>query len=242
LELIGATVTVTFSDGSSHRAALFHRENSDSGAEVLVGADAPTAPTIALVSVTPPTTLFEAAQTVQISAPAGSSVRLLQVEGALYEQSGGGHAVDPFEANSALTWREYSATVDSSGTATVPVTLTKINGSNSPGGLNYFVAVVEASADLTGFTSNVLVVDYVANGSTPTATAIQTPQPTATATATTPPPTATATRTPRPTATPTLTATARPTTAPSTTPTAITTPSGTAPPTERYLLPLIRQG
>ncbi len=161
LELIGATITVSFSDGNTISAHLFHRENSDSGSEAIVHASAPAAPTIAIPGVTTPTTLFSAAQNIQVNAPAGSTVRLLRVEGALFEQTGGGYDVDPFEANSAVTWQEQSATVDNSGLVTVPVTLTK---SNTDGGLNYLVAVVEASDDTTGATSNLLVIDYAPEG------------------------------------------------------------------------------
>ncbi len=161
LELIGATITVTFSDGNSRSARLFHRNNSDSGSEALLRADTPSAPTIAIPGVTTPTTRFTAAQSIQVSAPAGSTVRLLRVEGALFEQTGGGHDVDPFEANSAVTWQEQSATVDNSGLVTIPVTLTK---SSAEGGLNYFVAVVEASDGTTSATSNLLVLDYAPEG------------------------------------------------------------------------------
>jgi hypothetical protein len=51
---------------------------------------------------------------------------------------------------------EYTVTVGSDGTATVPVTLTD---SAENGGLNYFVAVAEDSEDETGIVSNVVVLD-----------------------------------------------------------------------------------
>ena len=89
LELMGATVTVNFSDGTTESTALFHRENSDSGAENIVRSPAPAQPTIAIPGVSTPTTLFAAAQQVRVNAPAGSTIRLLRIEAAMFEQAGG---------------------------------------------------------------------------------------------------------------------------------------------------------
>ena len=163
LELIGATVTVTFSDGTTATSALFHRENSDSGSENMVRNPAPAQPAIALPGVNTPTTLFAAAQAVRVNAPAGSTIRLLRLEGALFVQAGGAYDLDAFEANSVVAWQAYRATVNDSGTVTIPVTLAK---TGTDGGLNYLVAVVEGADGMTGSLSNRLVVDYAPEGNT----------------------------------------------------------------------------
>lgn len=244
LELTGATVTATFSDGTILTAPLFHRAASNSGSEVKLRSDLPAAPTIAIPGVSAPTTLFAAAQTIHVSAPPGSTVRLFQVEGALFEQSGGGDDVDPFEANSAIAWAEYSTPVANNGQVMIPVTLTK---SVAAGGINYFVAAVTDAAG-AGLLSSKLVIVYDPTGTpptaTPTATASATPLPTMTASVT-----VTSSRTPTPTgttmpsATPTLTSTPTPTVTGTRQPT--TTPSVTPRPTVRadthtFLLPIFK--
>lgn len=231
LELVGATITVTFSDGTILTATLFHRAASDSGAEISIRSGMPAAPTITMPGVSAPTTLFAAAQTIQVSAPAGSTVRLFQVEGALFEQNGGGYDVDAFEANSAIAWAEYSVTAANNGQVIIPVTLTK---SGVDGGINHFVAAV-TDATGAGLVSGLLVVIYDPEGTppttTPTVTPSASPSPTATIPFTgtpTPSPTTTAARTSTPTPTstgtpsgtptPTVTGTRQPTATPSVTP------------------------
>ncbi len=227
LELIGATVTVTFSDGTTASVALFHRENSDSGAENMVRSPAPAQPTIIISGVNSPTTLFAAAQDVRVNASPGSTIRLLRLEAAMFEQPGGAYDLDPFEANSAVAWQEYRATIDGSGTVTIPVTLTK---TGSDGGLNYLVAVVAAVDGMTGPTSNVLVVDYTPDGNTPTVTPTSLVSPTP---LTSPTPTMTAIPTVTPIATPSPTNTGQPTATPT------VTSAPTVDPADTFLLPIM---
>jgi len=230
LELTGATVTVSFSDETSLTAPLFHRTASDSGSEIKLRSDLPAAPTITMPGVSAPTTLFVAAQTIQVSAPAGSTVRLFQVEGALFQQNGGGYDVDAFEANSAIAWAEYGTPVANNGQVTIPVTLTK-NG--AAGGINHFVAVVTDAAG-AGLMSTKLVIVYDPTGTPPTTTPTATPTVTPTSAGAT---TATVTpsRTPTTTSTPspTVTGTRQPTATPTVTP----SPTGQAD-SNTFLLPI----
>jgi hypothetical protein len=95
------------------------------------------------------------AQTIRVTGPAGASVRLLAVEGALFTAGlpGGGFDLDPFEANSLVVVGEHTATIGPAGSVDIPVTLTS---TVAGGGNNRFVAVVE-SAGATGPTSNIAV-------------------------------------------------------------------------------------
>ncbi len=164
LELTGATFTVSYSDGTTQTVALFHRPNSDSGGENSVRTAPPAPPTITMLDTNTPTTLFEAVQTIRVTAERGANVRLLQVEGGLFEQSAGGYDPDPFEANSVIGWQEYNATVGSSGQLDLTVTLTK---TMADAGLNYFIAAVAAADGMTSLTSDLLVVDYAPEGNQP---------------------------------------------------------------------------
>jgi hypothetical protein len=86
-----------------------------------------------------PATLASSALTIRVSGPAGAAVRLVRLEAALQTAGllGGGFDIDPFERNSAVLVAESAATLDFSGTADIPVTLTR---AGADAGLNYFVA------------------------------------------------------------------------------------------------------
>ena len=91
-----------------------------------------------------------------MTGPAGTSVRLLAVEAALFTDGlpGGGFDLDPFEANSVVAVNEHAAVIGPGGSVDIPVTL----GRSVPqGGNNRLVAVVE-SAGATGPTSATAVV------------------------------------------------------------------------------------
>jgi hypothetical protein len=147
LELAGATVTVTYEDGTSQEGRLFRSPDSLGQSEVrLDGAPRPL-PTLEVVDVPEtPGSVSAAGQTIRVTAPSGSTVRLLQVEGALFTAGlpDGGFDLDPFEANSLVAVTEQEVTIGPSGSADVEVTLTS---TNPEGGNNRFLAAV---ADTTG--------------------------------------------------------------------------------------------
>jgi hypothetical protein len=91
----------------------------------------------------------------RVSGPAGASVRLLAVEGALFTAGlpGGGFDLDPFEANSVVAVNELTATIGPAGTVDIPVTL---GNTVAGGGNNRLVAVIESNG-ATGPTSGVAV-------------------------------------------------------------------------------------
>lgn len=154
LELVGATITVEFDDGSSHTANLWSDGSLGGGVATMEQTVSP-APGLTVVGLAPPAVVASAAQTVHLTGPAGATARLLIVEGALFEQPGGGVDIQPFEANSAIARQEITGIVlDGSGSADVPVTLTR---SDPAGGLNHLIAVLDGAAVRT---SPALVVEY----------------------------------------------------------------------------------
>jgi hypothetical protein len=96
-----------------------------------------------------PTVVSSASQTVRISGPVGATVRLSVIEGGLYLSGvpGGGFDIDPFESNKAIVVNEYGATIGTSGTVDIPVTLTK---TGAEGGINHLAAVLVDGGGRTG--------------------------------------------------------------------------------------------
>ncbi|WP_054682634.1 hypothetical protein [Rhodothermus marinus] len=139
LELVGSEVEITFSNGLTHTVPLFrHPDGSLEGAKAWVRSAAPARPTLEVVGLASlPATVSDANQIFRVHGPVGATVKLLVVEAALFEQTGGGYNVEPYDANSALQVQDFTATLDVSGTADIPVTLTK---SDPAGGIHYAVA------------------------------------------------------------------------------------------------------
>ncbi|SHL05998.1 malectin domain-containing carbohydrate-binding protein [Rhodothermus profundi] len=159
LELVGSEVEITFSNGLTHRVPLFrHPNGSLGGARAWVRSAAPPRPRLEVVGLASlPTTVNDPNQIFRVYGPVGATVKLLVVEAALFEPAGGGYNVAPYDANSVLQVQDFTATLDVSGTADIPVTLTK---SDPAGGIHYAVAVVEDPDGMTGLTSNVVVLAY----------------------------------------------------------------------------------
>lgn len=161
LELTGATVSVTFSDGSSYAGQLYRTPGHLGASQNQIKAGTPVAPVIGMLGVpATPATTSAAAQTVRVTGPAGASVQLLRLEGGLFTSglAGGGYDLDPYEVNSVIGVGENSATIGASGTVDIPVTLTR---SHSQGGRNYLAAVIKNVDGRTGPLSNVLVVELL---------------------------------------------------------------------------------
>ena len=191
-ELIGSTLTVTFSDGTSQTVATgsLYEEGTLGGSQAVFGQGTVStsttlaAPTIALVgggadeSLLPgdqqSVALGETAQVVRVTGEAGANVSLLQVDARLFIASG----EDPFDvtadelpfyANEAMDGKAlYSGVLDENGVLEIAVDLltTAGSGGTPDGGLNHFMAVLSdepyAGAIATSQTSEVLVVRQVA--------------------------------------------------------------------------------
>jgi len=157
LELAGSSVTVEFSDGSVFTNELFRIPNSLDGSVTRLDGQAPDAPSVNVLGVSEPGVLSGAAQTVRVTGDAGQDIRLLVIEGGLFTEGvpGGGHDLDPFEANTALSIQEYSATIGGSGFVDVGVSLAQTGGM---GGISHFSAAVVGPWNETGRVSNTSVV------------------------------------------------------------------------------------
>lgn len=159
LELTGTTVTVNFDDGTSHSVETYRTPNSNSASQNIVRNSPPTPPTIqALGVVSSPAVVTQANQVIRVTGAVQTEIALLIVEGAMFEQAGGGYDVDPFEANSAVNITELTSfNTGASGSVDIPITLTQ---SIPEGGFNYIVAVLKAPDGMTSTTSNTLVLQF----------------------------------------------------------------------------------
>lgn len=162
-ELAGATVSITFANGQTLTTTLWD-EGSIGGSQAVAEEVIPDpAPSIEMVGLSLPTVTNEANQTVRITGTPNAAVTLLQVDARLYiDAGGGGYDIDPFEANTAVAKALYTATLDGSGIADVPVTLLQTSSPDAgpDGGLNHFLAVENGTGEITSTASNVLVVEY----------------------------------------------------------------------------------
>ena len=161
VELIGATVTINFADGTVVTGQPYRLAGSNSGSEALLRLGLPEAPTLQLLGgVVPPAVVANANQTIRVTGTPNRPVRLLLVEGGLFTAGvpGGGFDLDNFEANSALTIQEYSATTDTTGTVDMPITLVR---SQAEGGFTYLVAVQENGFGMRGMVSAPMILEYV---------------------------------------------------------------------------------
>lgn len=158
LELVGATYYIEFDDDSVLTGQLFQTPGSIKGSANTLKAVTP--PDVNISSPAIPCkagALSTANQTVTVSGPPGTDVRLIVVESALFVDASGGFDIDPFESNTALGVTEHTAVVGAGGTVEVPITLTK---SHVDGGYNIVsAAAVDAQGD-TGRVSETLVMQY----------------------------------------------------------------------------------
>jgi hypothetical protein len=170
LELARSTVTVEYADGTTQTTQLMG-DGSLGGSTAVTGDEAP-APTIGAQGVSldanvlddyhSGATVSSADQTITVSGEPGETVTLVRVEGelSLSNVPNGGYDVEDLEANNAVDVEYYTATLDSNGEATVPVTLTDSPDDDDAAGYNYFVAAQgQASGDM-GLASNVVVLEY----------------------------------------------------------------------------------
>ena len=164
LELVGATAKVELADGTILQGQLSRIPDSDTGSQVTLTTDPGTAPTIAAVGFDAAATVTDAEQTIRVTGTPGAKVSLLAVEAALYIEDG--FDIDEYEANTALSVDEFTATIGANGTVDIPVTLTRTDAAS--GGLNHFIAKYENSNKL----SSTVVLELSSNAIAPTATLV----------------------------------------------------------------------
>lgn len=161
LELVGSTITMTFDNGHVLTGQLSRMPDSGNvaGAFVDLRDGRPDAPQIEVIGQpSVPAIVNSADQVVRVSGPAGQPVTVMVVEGGLFTDGvpGGGHNIAPFDANNALTYREYKAFVSPTGMIDVPVVLSQ---SGPPGGINIITAVFDNHYGLKGLVSAPLVLE-----------------------------------------------------------------------------------
>ena len=172
LELVGGTVSVGDGATADYEATLVG-DGSPGGSEATVlndtdespptiGVDGVSLSAISLSDRHTAAPVTDENQTVTVSgAPANSEVTLLRIEGELnLSNVPDPYEIEDYEANKAVDVQYYSATTDSTGAATVDVTLTN---STAEGGQNYFVAHVQEPNGDTGPTSDYVVLQLAAN-------------------------------------------------------------------------------
>jgi len=157
LEQVGATITVTFDDGSVFTNTLYNNGRPP-GAISKIKNNVQTAPTIQVVGLSSPSTTDDPSQIIQVSGgPANGSVSLLQVEAGIF-LGDNGYVPASFEVNSAIVVNRMTGiSLDANGSADIPVTLT--DAGDPATGFNYFIAAVEDGSDF-GRTSNTLILKY----------------------------------------------------------------------------------
>jgi len=165
-ECIGSIVTITFANGTIYQTSLFD-EGSVGGSDAILNGAAQNlnAPTLTVNGLTTDQVVFDLNQTVVISGTPNATVELLQVDGRLYIDPGNpevGYDVDPFEANEAMSKVLFSATLDGSGNASIPVTLLQTSGTvgTPDGGINHFIAVETLPTGENSVASNTIVMEY----------------------------------------------------------------------------------
>lgn len=171
-EIVGATVTISFSDGSTLTTSIYE-DGSLGGGQAIAALDVPTAPSISVVGVgTGPATVNSLDQVVTVTGTPGDVVSLMTMDSRLYIATG----EDPFNvpdptyyANEAMAKSLFTGLIGAGGTVDIPVTLLQTSfGNGTPdGGLNQLVAVTSNGAYApdkpVSTTSNVITLLYDPN-------------------------------------------------------------------------------
>ena len=165
-ELIGATINIEFASGVIYTTSLFD-EGSIGGSDAIINSESNSlvAPSILVDGSAASRLVSQESQIIQITGEPNAMVSLLRVDGRLHIDAGNpsiGYDIDPFEANEAMIKELYTAQIDASGVANIPVLLTETTGTaGTPnGGINHFIAVVTGDNGVNSVASNTIVLDY----------------------------------------------------------------------------------
>ena len=156
LEMVGSIITVNFTDGTSYSHEIYS-DGTDLGGLARIKSEVINPPSISINGSAASALVHSANHTVDITggAPNGT-VSLLRVEGAQFE---GSYLLnfEPYEINNIIKIeRLINIPLDASGSASVPLNLTK---SDPEAGFNYILAVQEDGEDF-GDLSNVIKLQY----------------------------------------------------------------------------------
>ena len=142
-ELIGSTVTVTYSDGSTATRQLYQVGNSvvDSENFFNPASEQCAAPSLSLDGITENGTVSVTDQIATISGPANANVELL-VYGTTLEDLATNIPTDPFEMNKTQSLQQFSGVLNGSGQLNLPLELTGLSDQQ----VYYIVATVIPAA------------------------------------------------------------------------------------------------
>ena len=157
LELMSAQIRLTFSDGVVAEASPFAPSGSQTLSSGIAKVKLEPAPYVDIIGVGPASAnVTNASQVARIYGPAGSTVELALVEAALYTNGvpGAGFDLDPFEANTALSYTNHTDTVGIDGYVDVPMTL---QSTEVDGGYNYITCAIRDEEGDTGRCSERIV-------------------------------------------------------------------------------------
>lgn len=160
IELVGSSIRVDFSDGSSQSGQLYRIPASKGASSNILKTAAPAAPVIQIEGLPgSPYAVSEPSQNVIITGTPNTKVKLLTLEGGLFRAGlpGGGYDIDPFEANSVILIKEDSSTIGGDGTVSIPISLSRTDPDS--GGLNYIAAVLADADGRTSTLSNIIILE-----------------------------------------------------------------------------------
>jgi len=160
LELIGATVSVGFSDDTLRvvRTGGLPGSSGNKASMALLAPDNLPTPTISVPGRTSPFTISQQ-PLLRIAGPAGATVALGKFPAALYLAGvpGGGYDIDPYEVNKVIGFGFDQYAIGAGGFVDVPLNLSWSAGT---GGIHLLSAWLVDGSGRRGSSSDVLVVDY----------------------------------------------------------------------------------
>ena len=165
LELIGATITVTFDDGTVRKmrnAGITGTSNTNKTSVSLLASGSLPTPGLSVPGKDVPF-VTSTQPTARIAGPAGSQVVLWTFHSALHltdgvlSVPGGGYDLDPFESNCVVAYGFTNAVVGANGFVDVPLSLSH---TAELGGINLVSAVFVDSNGNRSASSDVLTIDY----------------------------------------------------------------------------------
>ncbi len=160
LELIGATVSVEFSDGTLRvvRTGGLPGPSANKASMAVLAPDHPPAPSISVPGRISPFTTSQQ-PLLRIGGPPGATVVLGEFPAALFLAGvpGGGYDIDPYEVNKVVGFGFDNHTIGAGGFVDVPLNL---SWSATTGGIHLLSALLVDGNGRRGSSSDVLVIDY----------------------------------------------------------------------------------
>src|SRR4030095_7842244 len=159
-EITASQGSFGFAGGQVLSNEIFKQASSVGGGVVTAQSGLPGVPTLSIPGVSGSTaTVASAQQTVNVTGPAGATVRVLVIEGGAFTQGAGAGSqqVGPFDSTTPLGVTSYDVALNGSGQGQVAVTLAH---SVAQGGHNIITAAVVGSGGVTGPATAPVVLNF----------------------------------------------------------------------------------